>query len=349
MSKSDETRAVPRYSEAAGVENHAQVTDFVPRRYRSIALLIAVGGLTTAVLGSLHFFGTPIAGALGETEIATLKLMAPGSMGAWVAAVVLFVASAASILVYSIRRHRIDDFRGRYRLWLFTAAACLIASANSVTGLHNLLASSLGYLTGWTALRSGAIWWLVLAGLPLVWIALRSIVEVRESRLAASLLVTAVCCYVVAAATALGAVSLSEQRAESTVVGAALLVGHWMTLAAILSYARYVILDAQGLVAEKPRIVGKRKTQKPSKFANDSSSEQSVAPSTLSTAEFIRRKQLAAQNAESPVASGEWVDGSRPERDPYDDGDDDESTDGRKLSKADRKRLRKLKLQNRAA
>ncbi len=122
-----------------------------------------------------------------------------------------------------------------------------------------------------------------------------------------------------------------------------------MTLAAILSYARYVILNAQGLVAEKPRIVGNRKTQKPSKFANDSSSEQSVAPSTLSTAEFIRRKQQAAQNAKSPAASDEWVDGSRPERDPYDDGDDDESTDGRKLSKADRKRLRKLKLQNRAA
>ena len=31
----------PRYSDAAGVENHPQITDFVPRRYRTIALLRA--------------------------------------------------------------------------------------------------------------------------------------------------------------------------------------------------------------------------------------------------------------------------------------------------------------------
>jgi len=351
MPKKDDTRAVPRYSEAAGVENHAQITDFIPRRYRSVALLIAVGGVTTAVLASLHYFATPIAGAFGVIEIAALKLMAPGSIGAWFAAIVLLVASAASMLVYSIRRHRIDDFRGRYRLWLFTAAACLVASANSVTGLHNLLATVMTNVTGWTALRAGAIWWLVLAGLPLAWIAVRSIVEVRESRLAASFFVVGVCFYVVATATTLGAVSFSEQRVDATVAGAALLVGHWITLAAVVSYARFVVLDAQGLIAEQPRIIGKRKTQKPTERSHDSSSEGSVAPaaSTLSTTEFIRRKQQAAQNAKSPAASGNWVDGSRPESDPYDDGDDDESNDGRKLSKADRKRLRKLKMQNRAA
>jgi hypothetical protein len=209
----------------------------------------------------------------------------------------------------------------------------------------------MGHWTGWTALPAGAIWWLVLAGLPLVWIVVRSIVEIRESRLAASLLVFAMCCYISAAATALGAVSLSDQRVESIVAGAALVVGHWLTLATVVSYARYVILDAQGLIAAQPRIVGKRKTQKPSGRTSDSSSEKSVAPapSTLSAAEFIRRRQQSAHNTKSPAASGEWVDGSRPERDPYDDGDDDESPDDRKLSKSERKRLRKLKMQNRAA
>jgi hypothetical protein len=342
---------VPRYSEAAGVENHAQITDFVPRRYRSIAFLILAGVVSTAGLASLHYFAAPIARTLGASDIAPLELMAPGSFGAWVATVVLLVASAASILVYSIRRHRIDDFRGRYRIWLASAVACLLVSANTVTGFHNVLAMAMSQLTGWTALRAGAIWWLVLAGLPLVWIAIRSLVEVSESRLAASLLVTAVGCYVGAAATALGAVSLAEARVETAVAGAALLVGHWIMLAAVVSYARYVVLDAQGLVAAKPRIVSKRKTQKPSRRANENSSETAApaASITLSAADFIRRKQQQAQSSKAPAPSGEWVDGSRPERDPYDDGADDESIDGRKLSKAERKRLRKLKMQNRAA
>jgi hypothetical protein len=352
VSKNDDARAVPRYSEAAGVENHAQVTDFVPRRYRSIALLLAVGVINTAVLASLHYFATPIAGALGAGEFAALELMAPSSIGAWFAAVVLLVAGAASILVYSIRRHRIDDFRGRYRIWLAAAVACLIASANSVTGLHNVLAGAMTHLTGWTALRAGAVWWLVLAGLPLTWIALRSLVEVRESRLAASLLVVSVSCYVGVVATVLGAVSLADARVETTVSGAVLLMGHWIMLAAVVSYARYVVLDAQGLIAAQPRIVGKRKTQKRSQRANDNSSEPAApaASPTLSAAEFIRRKQQQqAQSSKVPAAGGEWVDGSRPECDPYDDGDDDESSDGRKLSKAERKRMRKLKMQNRAA
>jgi hypothetical protein len=206
------------------------------------------------------------------------------------------------------------------------------------------------HLTGWTALRAGAIWWLILAGLPLTWIVLRCLVEVRESRLAASLLVTAVGWYVGAAATALGAVSFAEPQIETTLAGAALLIGHWITFTAIASYARFVVLDAQGLIAAQPRIVGNRKTQKPSQRAKENSSETAApaASPTISAAEFIRRKQQQAQSPKA-AASGAWVDGSQPERDPYDDGDDDESTDDRKLSKADRKRLRKLKMQNRAA
>ena len=41
----ESSQAAPRYSDAAGVENHAQVTDFIPRRYRTIALVVlAVSG-----------------------------------------------------------------------------------------------------------------------------------------------------------------------------------------------------------------------------------------------------------------------------------------------------------------
>src|SRR5687768_3916478 len=70
VSKDDPMRAVPRYSEAAGVENHAQITDFIPRRYRAIALLTAAGCVTTALLALLHYFAAPIARMAGAHEIA---------------------------------------------------------------------------------------------------------------------------------------------------------------------------------------------------------------------------------------------------------------------------------------
>ena len=46
----------PRYSEAAGVEHHPQVTDFFPRRFRTIGALAAVGVAATAVIEALHWF-----------------------------------------------------------------------------------------------------------------------------------------------------------------------------------------------------------------------------------------------------------------------------------------------------
>ena len=76
----------------------------------------------------------------------------------------------------------------------------------------------------------------------------------------------------------------------------------------------------------------------------------SIIATTLSLAAVETAKQ-AAFTVKRPADSNQWVDGTRPERKHYDeDEDDDDSSDGdRKLSKSDRKRLRKLKAQNRAA
>ena len=45
-------------------------------------------------------------------------------------------SSLTALLVYVIRRHKMDDYRGRYRLWLWCAAALLIALAGC-TSAHS--------------------------------------------------------------------------------------------------------------------------------------------------------------------------------------------------------------------
>src|SRR5262245_28462305 len=208
----DSSQNAPRYSDAAGVETHPQVTDFIPRRYRTIALLVLAGVLTTAALAALHYFAVPIATACGLAHIGTIDLSAPGSLASWLASTVLVVTAVACVLVYSIRRHRIDDYRGRYRVWLGAALACVLLSADSVVGLHDALAQSLSHHTGWAALRAGAVWWLVIAGLPLTWIAVRLLLDVKECRVSATLLLVAVGGYLTAGASFLGMIRTADPR-----------------------------------------------------------------------------------------------------------------------------------------
>ena len=344
----------PRYSDAAGVENHPQVTDFIPRRYTSIAMLVGVGAVSTAVLAAAQYFAVPALAARGIRGGEAFNLSSTGSIASWIAAVVTLLASAACMLTYSIRRHRIDDFRGRYRVWLGAAVVCLVLSANSVAGFHQIAADALGQLTGWSALRDGAAWWMLLAALPLAWITVRALLDVRECRVAAASLVAALVCYSISAATYLGIVQVGDTETRSIASGGSLLLGHWFVLASVVSYARFVVLDAQGLVTVRRRTKAERSTPKAtSKTDSDSQSTtaKKAATASASTTSYSR-PTTPIQTVKTPADSSRWLDGSRPESKRYDEDtdDDEDSSDGtRKLSKTDRKKLRKLKTEGRAA
>ncbi|MCC7475366.1 MAG: hypothetical protein IT425_08220 [Pirellulales bacterium] len=341
----------PRYSDAAAVENHPQITDFIPRRYRTIATLVLFGVGTTGSLAALDYLAVPIATAVGLRSTAVFDLSATGSIVTWLSAVVLALASAVCLLTYSIRRHRIDDFRGRYRVWRNAALVCLLLSANSVVGFHQVLADALSHLTGLSALREGAIWWIALAGIPMTWVALRTVVDVLECRLAAGMLLAAETCYTLSAATFLGLFRAADPRIDSIITGTSLLLGHWLALAASIAYARHVILDAQGLIPIRRRTVAAKTRVEPraEKIADTpSSSATKAAPSASSTLTTMKSFIQANKSTED---TDRWVDG-RTQSDRYDHDDDEESESSegdRKLSKADRKRLRKLKTQGRAA
>jgi hypothetical protein len=337
----------PRYSDAAGVENHPQITDFVPRRFSTIAMLVMLGACATATLAALNYFVAPLAQANGITSTVAFDLAASGSVGGWLSAVVLLLSSGLCLLTYSIRRHRIDDIRGRYRVWLGASIACLVLSANSVSGMHQLAADALAHFSGWTALRGGAVWWLLLAGVPIGWIALRAALDMLECRLATLLFSLTLVCFGTSAAAFLGFLPRLEARLEALLTSATVLLGNWLLFASFVAYSRFVVLDAQGLITvARPARKRAAKTE-PAKRAVETKPETAKPATVLSAGGYSR---ATLQPAKTPAEPDRWLDGSRPEREHYDDDEDDDSSgDDRKLSKSDRKRLRKLKAQNRAA
>lgn len=318
---------VPRYSEAAGVEHHPQITDFIPRRYGSITLLGATGFATIGALFALHAFSRAIE---SPALRAPLELGAAGSLASWVSAAMLGFAAPVAWIIFFLRRHRLDDIRGRYRVWAWASLACLILSINSVTGFHRLLAAALGGLVGWTALPEGAVWWLIVAGPVLAWITVRAALDTRECRLACALLVSGVAAYLIGLTSSLGWSAPNVAAADLPIGASATVLGNWAIFLGLVIYARYVILDAQGLIPV--RVPSERK-----------GSTQDDAKSSGARDDSHRENDYARETEEET----EWIDGTSPERDTY-DGDDDRSGP-RKISKLDRKRLRKLKDQHRAA
>jgi hypothetical protein len=186
----------------------------------------------------------------------------------------------------------------------------------------------------------------LIAGVPLAWIAIRALFDVKECRLAGTLMLTAFASYAAAITSFLGFFPATQAANEALITGVATFLGHWLALAAIVSYARYVVLDAQGLVTvRRPAAKKQAAKEKPVRETKPALAQ----PTVLSAAGYTRQPP---KPVETPATADKWVDGTRPERDSYDDADadeDDDSSGVRKLSKADRKRLRKLKAQNRAA
>jgi hypothetical protein len=336
----------PRYSDAAGVEHHPQVTDFFPRRYRTIGALAAIGVGATAAVEALHWFVAPLAGTYGFESTAAFDLTGAGGVVAWLSAVVLMLAAVTCVLIYSLRRHRIDDFKGRYRVWMAAAAACALLSLDSVAPIHRLVVSAAAYHSGWTALRGHAAWWLVLAGLPLGWVALRAWLDARESRLAAVTLGAAIASYGVALASYLGLGLALPPQSEVMITSGAALLGHWFLLVGVVSYGRFVVLDAQGLipVRERARAAAKQASFSSSKNGVKDREVKRVAADSTSpghSGPLRTFRESLNRSADDASNSTQWVDGSEPVAESYDEEDGDFGD--RRLSKADRKRLRKQK------
>jgi hypothetical protein len=349
----------PRYSDAAGVEHHPQVTDFLPRRYRTIALATAAGVVVTAAVSALDWIAIPWASRLGDSEAVPLAIGVGDGLAAWLSASLLLLAAATCLLIYSLRRHRIDDFRGRYRVWLAAAVACVLLSADSVAPVHELMAVVATYLTQHGALRDHAAWWLALAGLPLAWIGVRALMDARESSLAAVSLATAFACYALSLASYLIGWPVANPAVEPLLTAGARLLGNWMLLVGVASYGRFVVLDVQGLIT-KERRPRRQKVKAPEKDgmgtksalagrSNDvqKTSEGAAATGGNSIRSFRQNLNSSRPSAVDDSSESRWVDGSEPEQDDY--ADEDGNRGGSKLSKSDRKRLRKLKAQHRAA
>ena len=249
---------VPRrsqnYGDAEFLDQQRRPTECVPSRLISFFVLLVLGAGAIVALVTLHHYAPQLAQWTGQPQAAAFDLTARGSLATWFSSILLAVAALTALVVYSVRRFKADDYRGHYRVWLWAAACWLLLSIDTTAGLHQAFAAAMVALTGARLLGDGSIWWVIAYGFLLGGIGTRLLVDMRSCRLSAGALMLGLAGFAVAVAGQLGWIALPEDLDPAIAVRGSVLAGNLLVLLAMGLHARYVILDAKGLLPRKSPI-----------------------------------------------------------------------------------------------
>ncbi len=247
-------REGPRsYSEAVHSPRQRRVIDLIPTRCWTLLVLTLLAVAASAGLLALHLHLALGNGPITLQHAPALDLTARGNVAQWLSSVLLLAAAGLGIVIYLIRRHRVDDYRGRYRMWYWMVPVLVLASLDQVVPLLATAETVLVVLTG-IADPVRAQWgWNAALVLLAVAVTLRLAAEMVRSRLAVIVLTAAVACRVAAYLVqrdwllhASGVFLVLYQ------VGAVLL-SNILLLLSLGVYARYVYRDAHGEIVRRVR------------------------------------------------------------------------------------------------
>ena len=354
------------YGDADFLQTQLRLTDLIPRRLISYLLLFVVG-LTT--IGGLIAFYIWIPDLLGNPEIrpAIADLGHCGSLGSWFASLLLLTASLLAIVVYSVRRHKVDDYHGHYHVWLW-AAACWFAMATDVAAsLHHGLRQVMISVTGTRLLGDGSIWWLAPGFLVVGAIGSRLLIDMRSSRLSSAALMLAAIAYLTVLAAFFRGITLQSEVHQLLFVQCVLLGGHLLLAMSMGLHARYVLLDAEGVLPKRSlKKKAEKKKAKTGKADRAAAGDVVAKASPASGSSDTGDSDPSGEEPDDEKSNDTWVAVDPPHGSsqpilkrvapaetaavpslsqkivvPRSESSSDSGTDDSKLSKADRKALKK--------
>lgn len=334
-----------RFAPPPGSVSFAVARGLLPTRALALAGVLLAGALTTAGVLAAHVYREIIVARLGAQEAPAIDLADPGSLAHWLSVALAMACAALALVIYGLRQNRTDDVRGLYRWWLAAALALAAASIFLPARVHVTLAQSLAHATGFSPLPGDAFWWLAPGAALACVLAVRPLGDLKESKLSLACMGVSAVSFVVAVCTHLGALPRPAAPHALVVQSGALLLGLVAAVGAQLAYVRRVLLETDGVIAQpERRVAAKRGAQTPpadppasAKKSSQRDDNEPDGPARLAVATGGKRERRAEPT--------QWVDGSQGDPNAY----DEDAPARRKLSKAERKRLRREKARGRAA
>ena len=234
---------VREYFDRAMLENQPRLTDLIPKSLWAYFAMLLLGGISIYACQQA-FIHTR---SLDTTEFPKhlFDLAGTGNIANWCMSVMLLLLSVGAVFVYLLRRHKADDYKGRYRLWLYLAGFAGFLSFDVATGAHQILAVPLAGVTMPAPWDQASMWWIVVISSSVFYLAARLLIEFKSRPGMLMFLGFAVLVLIAAGCSRLGGVigesAITTDVAQSTLTMSSTLLVCLMTWL----NARKVYLDAQ--------------------------------------------------------------------------------------------------------
>jgi hypothetical protein len=145
----DDSENLPRrsagYSQDVRRTCQHRMVQLIPVRRRAFIATIFVSFLVPTVLLTLHYL-IYVSGTLrlyGNPLAILLDAGHARSLCSWLCSQLWLLCLAATILTFRLRRHKLDDYQGEYRLWFWLVSTCIVGSLDSTTGVTEIFGQSL--------------------------------------------------------------------------------------------------------------------------------------------------------------------------------------------------------------
>lgn len=290
------------YSQEVRGPCQQRLVHFIPVRPATLTYVITGIIAAISMLVGLHY-AVWIAGpdSWRSTPLSLLlDVRSRVGLAGWVNVQLWLVTAILCGMTFQIRKHRLDDYRAHYRVWLWLALASLLASVEAGTGLTQVLAASVekfGRLNfGWSGRTLVEIAIATAVGM----LALRICSELRASPVSQILWLIGLICWVPSAL-------LASQLIKTTLradyahlyIGALWLIGKTFVMLASLIYLRQVYIAAQRRFVERSRLTQPGWKLNWPKLRRESSEEEELEEQTTKPRKSTRRKRSEDIETES--------------------------------------------------
>jgi len=241
-------RAPKRYSSSAIDLLHASLARCVPLRTYSLLLWLLSSLTCVAAVVALESQRTAWRPWLSPHDMRAFDFAEPASVVAWFSSSAYLLVGGLAVLIYGIRQHRMNDYRGRYTVWLWVVAVALIASVQATAPVLDVPIGLCARLLGPANESQRVVWRLLVVGLPLGVLATRLLFELRASRGASATFTAAMAVYLAQAWLAFLPGRILTTSLQTWLLTVLYLGSHVLVVLTLVQFARHVTLDALGML-----------------------------------------------------------------------------------------------------